>query len=71
MVVAVLPGIGEGRSVGAQDAMPLASPTAGAATIVASGLTNPLGMAWDAGGVLHVALAGNSGTSPAAGTPTT
>jgi hypothetical protein len=38
-------------------------------TVVASGLTNPRGIAWDAEGTLHVALAGIGGEPEAMGTP--
>ena len=51
----------------AQDATPAASPPAGAAPVVASGLTNPRGMTWGTDGTLFVALAGNGGTNPAVG----
>jgi sugar lactone lactonase YvrE len=73
VLVAVLLALALGRfaSVAAQDATPAAtpaaSPAAGAVTVVASGLTNPRGMDWDADGVLYVALAGNGGTNPAVG----
>ena len=55
------------HSIAAQDATPAATPAAGAAPVVASGLTNPRGMLWGADGTLFVALAGNGGTSPAVG----
>jgi hypothetical protein len=71
LVVAVLASalllIGAGGPVAAQDATPASSPAAGAAPVVASGLTNPRGMVWGADGTLFVALAGNGGTSPAVG----
>src|ERR687898_510192 len=65
--IAALLVVGAGLPVAAQEATPAASPAAGAAPVVASGLTNPRGMTWGADGTLYVALAGNGGTSPAVG----
>src|SRR5829696_4782461 len=66
-VLALVLAAGTPLSTTAQDATPSASPAAGAAPVVASGLTNPRGMTWGADGTLYVALAGNGGTSPAVG----
>ena len=71
-VLALAGAFGLGRPMlgtAAQDATPAASPAAAPLAVVASGLTNPRGMVWDADGVLHVALAGNGGTNPAVGEP--
>src|SRR5918994_778501 len=65
--IAALLTTGTPLATAAQDATPAASPAAGAAPVVASGLTNPRGMTWGADGTLYVALAGNGGTSPAVG----
>src|SRR5829696_3883541 len=67
LFVSALLVVGAGLPVVAQDATPATSPTVGAPSIVASGLTNPRGMTWGADGTLYVALAGNGGTSPAVG----
>jgi hypothetical protein len=53
--------------VAAQDASPVASPTAGTPRAVASGLVNPRGFLWTDDGTLFVAQAGTGGTS--LGTP--
>jgi hypothetical protein len=53
--------------VAAQDASPVASPTADGLSVVASGLTNPRGVLWAADGTMFVAQAGVGGTSM--GTP--
>jgi glucose/arabinose dehydrogenase len=50
----------------AQEASPAAG-SGGDMTVVASGLTNPRGVAWTADGTLYVAQAGNGGPMP--GTP--
>src|SRR5215216_6397998 len=68
-VLSLLLAAGAPLATAAQDATPSASPAAGAAPVVASGLTNPRGMTWGADGTLYVALAGNGGTSPAVGEP--
>ena len=47
--------------VAAQDASPVASPTADGLSVVASGLTNPRGVLWAADGTLFVAQAGVGG----------
>jgi len=53
--------------VAAQEASPVASPTAGTPRAVASGLVNPRGFLWTDDGTLFVAQAGTGGTS--LGTP--
>jgi hypothetical protein len=53
--------------VAAQEASPVASPTTGAPSAVASGLVNPRGFLWTDDGTLFVAQAGTGGT--ALGTP--
>jgi len=53
--------------VAAQESSPVASPTAGAPSAVASGLINPRGFLWTDDGTLYVAQAGTGGTS--LGTP--
>lgn len=64
LVVLLRPG---SYATSAQPATPVASPVASAAGagVVASGLTNPRGLAWDATGTLYVALAGTGGPVPA------
>jgi hypothetical protein len=47
--------------VAAQEASPVASPTAGAPSAVASGLVNPRGFVWTDDGTLYVAQAGTGG----------
>jgi hypothetical protein len=51
-------------AVRAQDATPTAAMAAGDLPVVASGLTNPRGMAWGTDGTLFVALAGTGGDTP-------
>jgi len=51
--------------VAAQDASPVAGSDAGAVSVVASGLTNPRGVIWDASGTLYVAQAGVGGENSA------
>ena len=53
------------RPVTAQDASPVAGSGADGVTVVASGLTNPRGVIWDASGTLYVAQAGVGGDNPA------
>src|SRR5215213_2753405 len=53
--------------VAAQEASPVASPTVGTLSPVASGLVNPRGFLWTDDGTLYVAQAGTGGTS--LGTP--
>src|SRR5215212_5132460 len=53
--------------VAAQEASPVASPTTGAPSAVASGLVNPRGFLWTDNGTLFVAQAGTGGTT--LGTP--
>jgi hypothetical protein len=53
--------------VAAQEASPVASPTGGAPSAVASGLVNPRGFIWTDDGTLYVAQAGTGGTT--LGTP--
>ena len=53
--------------VAAQEASPVASPTMGAPSAVASGLVNPRGFLWTDDGTLFVAQAGTGGTT--LGTP--
>lgn len=57
--------------VAAQNATPVAqaTPTVGGLSVVAGGLNNPRGIAWDAAGAMYVAAAGLGGNTPAAGTP--
>src|SRR5690348_14218505 len=64
LVVLLRPG---SYATSAQPATPAASPVASGAgaSVVASGLTNPRGLAWDASGTLYVALAGTGGPVPA------
>src|SRR5690242_10207824 len=62
LVVLLHPG---SDATNAQPASPVASPVAGGAAVVASGLTNPRGLAWDASGTLYVALAGTGGPNQA------
>lgn len=61
VVLLVLTGLGPFTAV-AQEATPVVDAVP---VIVASGLTNPRGMTWDANGVLYVALAGIGGTTEA------
>src|SRR5215208_5688248 len=49
--------------VAAQEASPVASPTTGAPSAVASGLVNPRGFLWTDDGTLFVAQAGTGGTA--------
>ncbi len=53
----------------AQESTPPAGDQGGV-TLAASGLANPRGFTWDAGGVLHVALAGVGGTTVSGMAPT-
>src|SRR3954468_3928270 len=53
--------------VAAQEASPVASPTVGAPSAVASGLVSPRGFLWTDNGTLFVAQAGTGGTT--LGTP--
>ena len=50
--------------VHAQEASPVAEMDSGAVSIIASGLTNPRGVMWDAAGTLYVAQAGVGGDNP-------
>ena len=65
----ILAGGMEPTAVLAQESTPAAGDQSGV-TLAASGLANPRGFTWDAGGVLHVALAGVGGTTVSGMTPT-
>jgi hypothetical protein len=63
LTCAVLP-VGTIGRADAREGSPAAGPPTGSLQIVASGLTNPRGMAWGPDGSSYVALAGIGGTTP-------